>query len=110
MTTVTLIHPPRGEYRFRNRQILDGVTYTFLFAWNLRASLWHLALGNSSNISTVRNLQMVIAGDILKPYRYNVDIPQGVLSVVDTSDTRVEASRDEFGGRVVLRYTEVEDG
>jgi hypothetical protein len=109
MTTLTLIHPPRGEFGFRNRQTLDGTTYIFQFSWNLRAGFWHLALGNSSNISTVRNLQMVIASDILKPFQYNTDVPQGVLSVVDTSDTKLEAERDEFGVRVVLRYTEVED-
>lgn len=108
MTTVTLIHPPRGEFRFRNRQILDGITYTFQFNWNKRAGFWHLVLGNSSNVSTVRNLQMVIASDILAPFQYNTDVPQGVLSLVDTSNTKVEAARDEFGGRVVLRYTEVE--
>lgn len=111
MTTVTLVHPPRGEFRYRNRQALDNVTYTFQFNWNLRAGFWHLAIGNASNVSTVRNLQMVIANDILAPYRYNTDtdLPKGVLSVVDTSDTKVEAARDEFGVRVVLRYTEVED-
>ena len=110
MTTLTLIHPPRGEFGFRNRQTLDGITYVLQFNWNLRAGFWHLAIGNASNISTVRNLQMVIAPDILAPYRYNTatDLPQGVLSVVDTSDTKVEASRDEFGVRVVLRYEEVE--
>lgn len=105
MTTVTLIHPPRGEFRFNNRQILDGVIYTFQFVWNVRAGFWHLALGNSSNQATVRNLQMVIATNILAPYQSNTDVPQGVLDIVDTSGSRVEATRDEFGVRVVLRYT-----
>jgi len=109
MTTVTLIHPPRGEFRFNNRQILDNIIYTFQFTWNKRAGFWHLALGNSSNAATVRNLQMVIATNILAPYQSNVDVPQGVLNVVDTSNTKIEAGRDEFGTRVVLRYTGVEE-
>ncbi len=108
MTTVTLVHPPRGEFRFLNRQALDGITYAFQFSWNKRAGFWQLVLGNASNEATVRNLQMVIATDILKPYQSNADVPQGVLDVVDTTGSRVDATRDEFGTRVVLRYTEVE--
>lgn len=108
MAILTLVSPPRGQFRFRNRQILDNTIYVFQFNWNVRHQAWDLALGNSSNISTVRNLRMVLATDILKPYQSNTDVPQGVLSVVDTSNSDLEAERDEFGKRVVLRYMEVE--
>ena len=96
-------------FRFRNRQVLDNIIVTFQFNWNERDQLWHVALGNSFNVSTVRNLRGAIAKDILAPHQSNPDVPQGVLSIVDTTGSDVEAERDEFGGRVVMRYTEVEE-
>ena len=54
---------------------------------------------------------MVLSNDnILAPYQANPDVPQGTLTVMDTSMSNTEATRDEFGTRVVARYLEVADG
>ncbi len=106
MATVTLVHPPRGEFRFRYRTVLDGITVSLQFRWDERDQSWYFDMGNASLVAIVRGIRCVIATDILAPYQYNPDVPPGVLDVVDTSNTNLEAERDEFGTRVVLRYTE----
>jgi len=108
MATLTLITPPRGEFRFRYRMSLDGTVYAFQWRWNERDQSWYLDLGDASLVSTVRDIRMVIGTDVLAPFQALTTVPPGVLDIVDTSNSNLEATRDDFGTRVLPRYTEID--
>lgn len=104
--------PPDGLFGFTFRIALDGTFYRMQYKWNIRDNSWYLDIGNDAGVATVRNLRMVIGTDILEPNRAQGSelVPQGTLSVVDTTNSGVEAEREELGGRVLVTYDEVDSG
>lgn len=101
--------PPSGSFGFTFRLALDGTFYRFQYKWNLRDTSWYLDIGNDAGEATARNMRMVIGEDILAPHQSqgSDSVPQGVLSVVDTTNQGIEAARDELGARVLVMYEEV---
>lgn len=108
MATLVLPMPTPFEFGRFYRILLDGDFFSFTFIWNARHDSWQLTIGSGDNVDVVRNLRMVVLEDILRPYRA-LGVPQGTLSVVDTSgQQRDPGERVEFGDRVQLQYTEVD--
>lgn len=107
MAILNLPAPGVDDFEVIYRIELDGTFFRFQFRWNPRDNSWYLDIGGDDGLAVVRNIRMVIAGGITDPYKA-LAIPQGDMSVVDTTETGVEAERIEFGDRIQLRYTEVE--
>ena len=102
----TMPTPPLGDFIFPFRIDLDGTFYRLQYRWNPRDSSWYLDVATDAGVSTARGLRLVIGTDILAAHQsQGVDnIPQGVLSVVDTSGNGIEAERADIGVRVIVTY------
>ena len=107
MATLILPTPTLAEFGRIYRLDLDGTFYRFRFIWNPRSNLWGMDLGSNDDVDIVRALSMVVSADILEPFRA-LAVPQGTLSVVDTSGAGLDpVARTDFGDRVQLQYEEV---
>lgn len=106
MATLRLTTPPLGVFRFAYTVTLDGSVFSFFFRWNRRDSSFYLDIGDDNGVAVVRDVRMVLATDVLAPYK-SVSVPQGSLNIVDTSNADLEATLEDFGDRVQLQYVEV---
>ena len=104
MVDVIIPTPPVGNYRWLLIQEFDGVLYRLLFEWNLRSGAYYVSFGDNNNNAQVRNIKMNLGADKLSAYRYQT-VPQGILSVVDATETGTEPTLDSFGKTVNLVYT-----
>lgn len=102
----TMPTPPLGDFGHSFRVDLDGTFYRMQYRWNPRDFSWYLDVATDAGVSTVRGIRLVIGTDKLDPHKsQGVDrIPQGVLSVVDTSGKGIEAERVDIGVRVIVTY------
>lgn len=108
MADIIIPVPPIGIYRWILEQELDGLLYRLFFKWNVRAGAWFIDFGNTNNVAQVRNIKVNLAIDKLAPYKYK-DVPQGILSIVDSTGQGKEPTLDDFGSRVQIIYTPVAD-
>ncbi len=107
MATIVIPAPLFSEFGRTYPITLDGDFFRFRYIWNARHKSWQLDIASLANVDVVRNLRMVVASDILRPYRA-LAVPQGTLNVVDTSGVGLDpAERNDFGDRVQLQYVEV---
>lgn len=107
MATFTVPTPPNGLFRWRIRIEFEGVFYKILYRYNRRDGFWHMDWADDQGIAIVRSLRLVLNDDILKPYKTALDLPKGTLFLTDTSGQGRESGKDDLGGRVLLKYTEV---
>ncbi len=110
MATLTVPTPPEGRFRWLTRIDFDGVFFKVLFRYNRRDAFWYIDFADDQGVAIVRALRLALSDDILKPYKTALDLPKGNLFVTDTSGRGRESGRDDLGGRVLLRYTEVDSG
>lgn len=109
MATTDLVMPaaPIPTNGFVPRYILDGDTYFFSFTWNTRDGFWYLAIGDAARDTQIEGIKLTLGADKLRQFKYKT-LPQGSLDVVDLDGTLLEMRRDDFGDRVILRYTDFE--
>ena len=109
MATFDVPTPPEGVAKWQVRVELDGTFYRLLYKWNVRDLSWYMDIADDTGTALVRSRRIVLASDILRPFRYKA-VPQGTLSIVDTTGEHKEATLEDLGDRVLVRYTEVESG
>ncbi len=79
---------------------LEGIVYKFRFNYNRRADSWVMFIGDE--LSGVR----VVGGiDLLKQY-HHLDVPPGELTILDLDGLGREPTKDTWGDRIILQYTE----
>ncbi len=84
---------------------LDGRVYDLAFRWNVRGNHWSMDIGRDGNV-LVFGIKLVIIPDLLIQYRRIGDLPLGILFVDDLNGLDTDPDGDNFGDRVVLKYTE----
>ncbi len=98
--------PPAGVGLWHVRvDFLSGSFYRLLFRTNARDDSYYFDLADDSGVAQVRHRRIVLANDILAPWRKYRDTPQGILSVVDLTGTGNEPTFETLGIGVKLRYT-----
>ena len=108
MAVIDIATPPVGVYRWLLRQRFDGRFFRLFYKWNPRIGFWMVDVANDTNEAQIRNVKMCLGQDKLRIYKYR-DVPQGELSVVDSTGTGTEPTLEDFGGRVMVQYTEFVD-
>ena len=109
MATFDLVMPPVPVPNgWNSRFVLEDRTYWFEFRINDRDGFWYLRVGGGERVTELTAIKLVLGGDILRPYKYR-DVPPGSLDVVDVTGAFIEPSYEDFGSRVILRYTEFVD-
>lgn len=79
------------------RIVLDSVTYEVRFQWNERDESWLFMIGDVGTDPTV-TMKLTVMTDLLAPYRYMDNIPQGNLYLLPArTDITVRAGRYNIG-------------
>ena len=92
-----------GDARFTTQAVLDGVTYTLQFAWNVRLSSWFMDVLDSQGIEVLQTGLRLVANWPLAAYTTGRS-PPGAFVALDTSGAGADPALLDFGGRVKLKY------
>lgn len=84
---------------------LDGRIFDLVFRWNPRGIHWSMDIGRDGNV-LVAGIKVITDGDILNQYQRIADLPDGILFVDDLDGLDTDPDDENFGDRVVLKYTE----
>lgn len=78
------------------RVVLDSVTYELRFMWNERDESWFFSLGDVGADPTITT-KLTCYSDLLAPYRYMENVPDGNLVLFPLRDIRHRAGRYNIG-------------
>lgn len=89
-----------------SRVVLDSNTYEMTLKWNERDEAWWYYIGDVGADPTV-GFKLSTMTDILAPYRYMDNIPQGYITLLGLRDPRTRAGRYNIGYKkdVFMIYT-----
>lgn len=79
------------------RVVLDSVTYELRFMWNERDKSWFFSLGDVGAQLPTITCKLTCYSDILAPYRYLDNVPDGNLYLWPLGDVRHRAGRFNIG-------------
>ena len=111
MSEYTLPIPanPPGDFKFTTS--LDNVPYVFRFQWVDRDSAWYMSIYDVSAQPIGTGIKVVIGAYLGSRYITAPLFQNGVIVAVDLAassiDTAIDAGRNDFGTRVVVRYVTV---
>lgn len=87
---------------------LDGVTYKFRFLFNNRFKQWSFSVLDINQVPLVEGIKLVLGYSLFDQYPGR-NLPPGILSVIDVTETQDAIDRDNFGLTAELLYmTEAE--
>ena len=78
------------------RVVLDSITYQLKFMWNERDESWFFSLGEVGAAPAI-TAKLTCYSDILAPYRYMDNVPDGNLYLFPLRDVRARAGRYNIG-------------
>lgn len=78
------------------RVVLDSVTYELRFMWNERDESWFMSLGDVGADPTITT-KLTAYTDLLAPYRYLENVPDGNLVLSALRDVRERPGRFNIG-------------
>lgn len=84
---------------------LDGVAYKIEIVWNTRANLWSLILKDDEANILIGAIPLVVNSDLFGRFQLD-NLPKGIMTLYDTSETYIEAEKTDLGVRCVLLYDE----
>jgi len=97
-----------GNPNYRIEVDLNDQPYLFDFKWNARDQAFYFDLRESDETLIAGSLKVVTGVYIGRRVQHPL-FKDGVLAAFDTSGQKLDATLDDFGTRVQLRYIPVED-
>ncbi len=89
---------------------LDGFEYLFSFAWSSRESCWYISIGDQNGGPIAQGIRLVVSWPLLRRFKFNPQIPTGMLVCVDMSGQNVDIEvPTDLGTRVLLMYITADD-
>jgi hypothetical protein len=88
---------------------LDENTYNFRVIYNTRLGTWTFDLSDEDGVALCSGVTMVLSADLINQFNLGI----GSLFMLEEGSTRVDASVDDLGDRIILAYLtpqEVLDG
>lgn len=82
---------------------LDGVTYSFDFAWNDRDGSWFMQIGDSEE-NLLHGSMRVVLGQVFAGRDTDPSLPPGMLIAKDTSGANLDPGLEDLGSRVEIWY------
>jgi hypothetical protein len=80
---------------------LNNVNYNFQTKYNYRFGYWTFDMYQEER-PVALGIAMVLSASLLKPYPEKVDI--GTMLMVDTGETRIDATLEDLGTRILMQY------
>lgn len=93
----------QDQPRFDFSLSLDGVAYTFLFAWNTRDSGWYFSLFTEEEEPIWLSVRVVVNWPLGFRSRSALR-PPGLFMAFDTAETSTDPGLEDLGARVILLY------
>ena len=94
--------PSESFYQFATT--LEETEYIFDVRWNERDSAWYFDLTDISGEAILHGAKLVQGANLLRRYRWDPRCPQGVLLLLDSAKTNIDAGYDDIGTRVQAFY------
>lgn len=85
---------------------LDGRVFDLYFRWNVRGDHWSMDIGRDG-IVLIYGIKLVTISDLLDQYQRIADLPDGTLFIDDLDGLDADPDGENFGDRVVLKYSEI---
>lgn len=79
------------------RTRLDGRDYLLRFRYNERENRWYLSIYDEEEEPILLGLKIVANWRLLKPYKYDPNVPPGELIAVDMTGNGSPPGLDELG-------------
>lgn len=92
------------------RAVLDESTYEFRFMWNERDESWFMSMGDIGSDPTFIT-KLTCFTDILAPYRYMDNVPEGKLVLVPLREVWERPDRYNIAplAGIIMTYASPED-
>lgn len=97
-----------GSPSYRFGMVLQDASYLIDVRWNSREQAFYMDWYTESEAPVVLGIKVVL-GTFLGRRSDQAPFKDGVLVAVDTSGAEREATLDDLGTRVIVRYIPVED-
>lgn len=102
--------PTRGDLPFYDQQVvLEGVTYTLQFRWNVRLGAWFLTVLNSEGATVIHGDAKLVVNWPINAYVVNRQPPGALVAVDTSSEGREIEAMEDLGSRVQLVYFTTEE-
>lgn len=106
-----MIQIPFNTYpSFSQEVVLDENNYILEFNWNTRGEFWELSILAPDSAVILGGIKLVIGYDLFRQYKH-LNIPKGVLIVVDTSENYEKIQYSDFSNdrKLQLIYVGVDE-
>lgn len=100
------IVPSIGEYDFDSS--VAGTSYNFAFRWNSRYKAWHMSIA-AADLTPIIGPTTVVLGCFMGRRSHHPLFSNGVFVAQDLSRQSRDATYDDFGTRVIVKYIPVLD-
>lgn len=84
--------------------VLEGVTYTLEFRWNVRLGAWFMNIYDADGTTAILVGIRLVANYMLGAYNVGYGGPPGGFAAFDTSGQGLDPGLEELGDRVQLIY------
>lgn len=105
VAVITGFTPSLGEYEFDT--VIEGDSYTFLVRWNEHDQAWYFDLLEFDGTPILEGAKVTI-GSYMGRYSTHKLFERGVIAAIDTSGDYRDATFDDLGTRVEVRFYPIE--
>ena len=100
---------PFTEYSYITKEVtLDNINYKLLFTWNTRMEAWVMSILKLDDTPILAGIKLVLNYELIAKF-HHLDIPQGLMYVVDTSNDESKIAFDDFTSERGLRLIYIEE-
>ena len=92
------------EYDDDDVSFTDGVSYTLIFDWNGRASVWTMGIQDADGVDLLRGKALRLGSLRTKRHGRESGLPPGDFLLVDLTGTHTEAGLTSLGSTHSLLY------
>lgn len=99
MATLSIRFIPTSGQESHYTQVtnLDGVAYVLGLDWVQRWQRWTLSISLSDETRLLSGIPLVSGVDLLRNHRYDLRMPQGILTVYDAQNQKADPGLAELG-------------
>ncbi|MDK1020040.1 MAG: hypothetical protein QGD90_00190 [Candidatus Hydrogenedentes bacterium] len=100
-----IIIPVRAVAEYSIDVDLDARPFTMIFKWNFRGQYWTVEFTTREDVLIHGAIKVVPDYDLLHNTRHIAALPQGILMIVDTTESGDPIVFADLGERLQLVYT-----
>lgn len=101
---MTLTIPVRAVAEYSIDVDLDVRPFTMVFKWNFRGQYWTVEFRTRDDVLIHGAIKVVSSYDLLLHTRHIAALPQGALTVIDTTKTDAAIAFADLGERLHINY------